>query len=486
LGFVYRIFLSRHLGAEGLGIYQVALSVFSVLITITASGIPITVSRLIIKHKAKKDFKKVNQTISSGILAALIFSVPITLIFILFENKLSFAFSDKRCLTVLLIILPTLIINSVYAVIRGSFWGNKKFFIYALIEFLEEVTMLISGILLVIHAKNTFDGVKKASVAVMISYAFSFFMSIGVLIYHKFKPSNPLPELKPLVTSALPITAMRTTTSIINSLIAIILPARLISSGLSSASALASYGEVSGMTLPLLFIPSSLIGSMALVLVPELSENYYNNKHLTLAKNMQKSLKYSILIACLIIPCFISLGDLIGETIYSNENAGIYLTNSALIMLPMSLSLISTSMLNSINCEKKTLLYYFIGEVGLIFSIYFLPKFLGAYSLIVGYYFSFTISSVLNLILLDKKCKERIGYKKFLLAGALFIIPSSLLGVFLKNILIIKLSSFLTIIICGIVITIFNLLFYFVFDFISIKILFKRRTFVNGTKQSYT
>ena len=46
-GFLYRIILSRTLGSEGMGMYQVALSVFAVLATVAASGLPLTVSRLI-------------------------------------------------------------------------------------------------------------------------------------------------------------------------------------------------------------------------------------------------------------------------------------------------------------------------------------------------------------------------------------------------------------------------------------------------------
>ena len=38
LGFLYRIVLSRLIGAEGLGLYQVALSVFSVFITLGTGG----------------------------------------------------------------------------------------------------------------------------------------------------------------------------------------------------------------------------------------------------------------------------------------------------------------------------------------------------------------------------------------------------------------------------------------------------------------
>lgn len=45
LGFLYRIVLSRLIGAEGLGLYQVALSLFSVFLTLGTGGIPVTVSR---------------------------------------------------------------------------------------------------------------------------------------------------------------------------------------------------------------------------------------------------------------------------------------------------------------------------------------------------------------------------------------------------------------------------------------------------------
>ena len=46
LGFFLRIYLSRAVGAEALGKYQIALSVLSVLLTVIASGIPLTISKM--------------------------------------------------------------------------------------------------------------------------------------------------------------------------------------------------------------------------------------------------------------------------------------------------------------------------------------------------------------------------------------------------------------------------------------------------------
>ena len=55
LGFLYRIVLSRLIGAEGLGLYQVALSLFSLFLTLGTGGIPISVSRMISKSKAENN-----------------------------------------------------------------------------------------------------------------------------------------------------------------------------------------------------------------------------------------------------------------------------------------------------------------------------------------------------------------------------------------------------------------------------------------------
>ena len=87
LGFLYRIFLSRSIGAEGLGLYQVALSVFGLILTIICSGTPITVSRLMTKYKAEGQRNKVNAVISAGITSTLALAIPTVIIFFLLKNN---------------------------------------------------------------------------------------------------------------------------------------------------------------------------------------------------------------------------------------------------------------------------------------------------------------------------------------------------------------------------------------------------------------
>ncbi len=475
IGFLYRIFLSRNLGAEAVGIYQITLSVFGVLLTVASSGIPITVSRMITKFRTQKNPLAEKQTVSGGIFICLLFTISVSLIITFFPKSFSFVFSDSRCMDLLLIILPGLSITSIYAVIRGFFWGNKLFTSYSLIEFIEEAVMFCVGIFLIKTATSPLNGVMRAGVAIVASYAVSFVLSIAVFFKKGGKLASPLPQLKPLINASLPITAMRTSTSLINSLVAVLLPIGLINAGIAKEQAIASYGELSGMAIPLLFIPSTVIGAIALVLVPELSENYYNNNNQALKNNIEKAINASVFISCLIVPVFISHGKEIGNVIYKNQNAGVYLSYSAGIMLPMSLSMITTSLLNSINKEKSTLLYYFFGASATVLSVYFLPRFIGTYSYVVGLFLSYFICAVLNLYKLFKSTVKKPNVLPFIGISIIIVIVSTAFGFTIKSLISKAINNVFAYFISMVITTVFVAIFYAVFfpkkslDFSSLK-----------------
>ena len=474
LGFIYRIFLSRNLGAEGMGLYQVSLSVLGLIMTLTASGIPITVSRIMTKHSAENQESLSFSTVTSGMLLSLIISLPIVAVLYFIPSISGVIFTDERSYILLKIMLPGVVITSVYSVIRGYFWGKKQFMTYSLIEFFEELVMLVAGVILIGNATNASEGIIGAGKAVLISYVFSFVTAILLYFLRGGKIKSPKGELKPLIASATPITAMRTATSLINTLIAIILPMRLVLGGMSQSLAMSSYGELSGMSIPLIYIPSTLIGSIALVLVPELSDNYYRHSTITLKNNMEKAVKSSVFISSLIIPTFLCLGEEIGYLVYKNVNAGIYVQRACIIMLPMSITMITTSMLNSLNLERKTLSYYSIGAVLLIGCIYFLPKFIGVYALVLGLLLSYMVTAYFNLKLIKKTCKRPPKYKLFIIASAFFIIPSALFGYLLKGILSTFLPLYLTVIICSVLVTAFIYLLFNIFNLFSIKEVFSK------------
>ena len=273
LSFFYRIVLSRIIGAEGLGIYQICLSVFAVFLTAASSGIPITVSRLIAKGSASGDLKSKNAAVTAGVVGTLIFTIPMAVMLFFGRNALGFLFSDDRCKNIFLLLLPGLVLTSVYAVMRGSFWGNKQFLPYSVIELLEDAVMVILGCILVYGVADPVLGAQRATIAVLVSYVFSFIVSLFWYFKKGGRFTNPKRQLKPLFASSMPITAMRTSTSVINSAVAVLLPVLLMNAyGLTNSEAISLYGIAIGMSVPILFIPSSLIGSISVVVAPELAE----------------------------------------------------------------------------------------------------------------------------------------------------------------------------------------------------------------------
>ena len=72
LGFLYRVVLSRFIGAEGLGLYQVALSLFAVFLTIGTGGIPVTISRLKTKGYAEGKRENGDCALAAGALFSLL------------------------------------------------------------------------------------------------------------------------------------------------------------------------------------------------------------------------------------------------------------------------------------------------------------------------------------------------------------------------------------------------------------------------------
>ena len=360
-----------------------------------------------------------------------------------------------------MILLPALTFNSVYSVIRGALWGNKKFVPYCVIDLVEELCMIAMGVFLVSGMTSVFDGAKRIAFAIVFSYLVSFTLSMIYFFVKGGKLADPRAQMKPLLASALPITGMRTSSSLINTVISLILPARLIAAGMSSAEAMSGIGVVMGMSMPVLSIPATLIGSLALVMVPELAENFYRGNHRQLKDNIEKALKLTCLVACAIIPALFALGEDLGVLLFDNEECGRIIKRCCFMLLPTSISMITTSILNSVGYEKQTCGYFFIGAAATLLCTWFLPAYIGIYAQIAGTAASAVISCALNLRLIVKKSKEKVRFLKHTLICAVSILPVCLLGALLRNLFVSVMPLFPAVILTGAILLAADALFLF-------------------------
>lgn len=449
LSFIYRIILTRIIGAEGIGIYQICLTVFAVFLTAASSGVPITVSRLMAKSGASGDTRGKHAAVTAGIVSTLVITIPIAIILFFGRSAFGFLFSDDRCMDIFIILLPGLVLTSVYSVIRGSFWGNKQFVPYSVIELLEDALMVVAGVWLVWGVSDPVDGARLAIIAVLISYVFSFCVSLFWYFRKGGRMVNPKPQLKPLFSAAAPITAMRTSTSLLNSAVAVILPLLLVNvCGYTNSEALALYGIVLGMAVPLIYSPNALIGSIAVVVAPELSENYYKKRDDAVRYDIEKTIKAAVFIAALLVPVLFVLGSALSIFLYDSELCGKIVTISSFMILPTCITMITNTVLNSMNCEKRTLVYFFIGAAVMLICLLFLTRYMGVYAYVLGISLSQIICAVLNLIYLSKKC-PKLNYMRYLVHSILVITAACLFGWLLNGIISKYLAPVWQILICA-------------------------------------
>ena len=101
----------------------------------------------------------------------------------------------------------------------------------------------------------------------------------------------------------------------------------------------------------------------------------------------------------------------------------------------MSLSMISTGILNSLGCEKQSCSFFFAGAAATLLCVWFLPQVAGVYALLIGMTASYLLTMLLNLRLILKKCREKPHFLKHALCTAATLPPVILFGVLLRRML---------------------------------------------------
>lgn len=440
-GFLFRIFLSRSIGAEALGMYQMAFSVFMVLLTFVSSGLPLVVSKFASAHNHTD--KEKSGMVTGSIIIAVAFSVVLCGLVLLFRGVLSGVMTDERCIQILIVLLPAVVFEGVYSVLRGFFWGKQNFLVVCAVELFEQVARIIICMIMLIGTFTVLEKAVSAGVSLSISCVLS--MLLVAILYRKHggRLSKPTAIKTTLKTSA-PITGVRLAGSLVQPLIAFIIPMQLIASGHTSSYAMSMLGIATGMTLPLLFIPSTLVNSLSMAIVPELSKANSLNQSSHIISRVQTSLNFCIFVSLFFVPLFIGAGETIGEFFFDNTQSGVLLASFAWTMVPMGITTITSAILNALGMEVKSFKNYVLGSVLLVLCILFLPKYVGIRALGIGLGACMTVTSILNYSLIKKHTRTTFVMAKPLLIMSLLVMPSAAITAFCCGFLINFFTRFFT------------------------------------------
>lgn len=314
IGFFYRLILSKHLGSEGMGIYQQTLAFFSTAITVITAGIPVSISKLVAENQSKNASKNAYIVVSAFLL---------TTVFSLFGAVFLISLSQILQLRLLLIILPASIFVGYSSVIKGYFFGIQDTSPVRWSNISESVFRTSLGTFLIMsNMLLQFEGKTRGAVSALtmgeffsLSLLYIFFTrSMGS--YHIDKKNVTLKNIKDILIIAIPISLSQIINSVSLSVEALLVPKGLVISGLSSLEALAVYGKTSGMVLPLLFFPALFIRALSSNIIPQIARALSLGNTKYAFKLSQQALFLSSFFSFAVTGFFITLSKPVTELLF--------------------------------------------------------------------------------------------------------------------------------------------------------------------------
>lgn len=449
LGFFFRIFLSRKLGAEGLGIYQMATSVLGIFMTLIASGIPLSTAKLVSKYETNNEIIKRNKVVTSALMIALIVAVLSSLLILVLKSVWNIVLTDSRAVEIMLILIPSIVFSAIYAIFHGALWGQNDYFSCGLTELLEQIIRFALTSIFLYNVTDYFVATKYTAIAFNVACLISAIITMLIFL-RRGKLNFKRGEYLKIIKSSAPITGIRIANSLVQPLTTLIIPTMLIVSGYTKSEAISSFGVIMGMTFPMLFVPMSIVGSISMVLIPTISSMMSKKDYSSIETNIANSMNVSVFISMLFVPLYLSVGNLIGIVLYGNAYSGILLQLSAFCVLPITMCNLTGSILNALNLETKSFLNYIVGSIVLFACLIILTPIIGINSIIVAHFISMSLITLLNI----KKIKKAVPnlQQNLILTTfkySLIIIPSSLIGHFISNISLHIFNNFFSAVIGG-------------------------------------
>lgn len=409
VSFIFKIYLSRLLGAEILGVYQITFSLFSLFACLSMSGIPVTLSRLTAEEYALDGGKAVGGLFSSAMLLSLSICTVIIAVLAIFPAIPKALFSDERCVKLFYVMLPMLVTSSIYSIVRGWFWGKKEFFTFSITELIEEIIKIAFTLSLLMTGIFGVTKFYSYAVAMIVSDIVMVVILFACFIYKGGVAKRPL-YAKKIVKSATPLTVTRLFGSLMSAFLSLVIPAMLVKYGLDTQVATAQFGRASGMVMPILLAPTSIVGAMTVVLIPELAEQNKKNSPKGLKSKISTAIEFSFIISCAFYIIFMACGQNFVSLIYHDPEAGNYMPKVALLMIPLCINNMAISILNSLGKEKQTFLSHIACCVVLAITTVVTPKYLGIYSYFLALALFHTVGTVINLTMItrivepDRRC----------------------------------------------------------------------------------
>lgn len=397
LGFFIKIYTSRIIGAEGMGTYQLAFSVFTVFLALSSGSISLVTSKLTARNK--DNALNTAKIVTASLILSLSVSVILILLYVLLFAPLGILLSEK-VRTIVVFMLPTLVFSSVYASLRGNLWGREKFVCAGVVEVVEQIARISMCIALFTLG---FDKLISSAIAFSIGSMASaiacivFFIAQGGFL--KFSKT----EILQIGSTTAPITLSHLIGALSGTITSLLIPHLFSVSGYSQAQATALFGASVGMAIPLLFIPNTLVSSLSFILLPKVGALAGRKDYKNLNAKLNGALKFACFISCFFTAIYLSGGKLICMLVYNDALSGEFLTMVSFCLIPLAFESITFCVMNSLDMEYKAFVNGIIGYLVLWMVCLISYSAFSLLVLAVAYFLSYLTITVLHLICIKRK-----------------------------------------------------------------------------------
>ena len=416
IGFFYRIFLSRTIGAEALGIYQLIGPVFSLCFALTASSIQTSISKFVGDAIGGcKDSlcgkKKARAYLILGLVLSCGLSILTGVFMYLNADWIAVRFlGEARCAPLLVLLTYSLLPCCIHACINGYYYGRKNAFVPSLCQLIEQIARV--GSVWIIFQITTEKGIPltafHAVCGLVIGECFGLLVSMSALLREKRLPRGSYTSdsicnstmTHAFLAMVIPLTINRLSVAFSTSLENLLIPQKLQLYGYTQTDALSIYGILSGMTLSIILFPCVLTNSLSVLLLPAISEARGRSNENQIRRTTQKAIRLGLLLGFAFTILFLLTGDMIGNKLFHNALAGHFICRLAWLCPLMYITSLLNSILHGLGRPKQVLFVNLLACLIRIGMIWFLVPAYGIGAYLWGLLLSQVFASVACMWLL--------------------------------------------------------------------------------------
>ncbi len=394
--------LAFRAGASVMGLYSQIMTVYAFAVTAASAGVNLGSLRIISESFGSDRVSEIRLALRECVSYCLKAGGIVSVLFFTLSPFLGgVVLGDIRTVSSLRTLASALPFIALSNVFHGYFNGVNKIYKSAAVNLIEQfirISMTL-GALSVIKTSDPELICRSLVFCNAFSEAFSCFVLFILYLFdrRRFPPvkGNGKPLRRRFVGITLPFACSALVRSGLTTAEHIFIPIGMRANGADSETALAGYGIVSGMVMPVLLYPMALLSAFASVSVSELSARISAGESKGIlsryiSKGIGLSLTYAIG-ASAIIRYF---SESLGITLYGNVQAGDLIRLMSPLIIFMYLDHISDGMLKGLDKQNYVMKVNIIdAALSVAFALILIPRF-GLYGFVASVY----LCEILNCI----------------------------------------------------------------------------------------